>query len=113
MLPELFLPKWRRFRAISQMAKRRVRLAPDQCAFIERVKRGLRNKVLDLYLPVDVYISGCMPRPEALIAGFDYLMQDIKAGRANGWHHYLENLAWYRKNQKKVLTDWDLPDYSW
>jgi len=70
-------------------------------------------KVLDLYMPVDVYISGCMPRPEALIAGFDYLMRDIKAGRANGWHHYLENLAWYRENQKKVLTDWDLPDYSW
>ncbi len=70
-------------------------------------------KVLDLYMPVDVYISGCMPRPEALIAGFQYLMKEIKAGDANGWHHYLENLDWYRENQKKVIMDWDLPDYSW
>ncbi len=70
-------------------------------------------KVLDLYMPVDVYISGCMPRPEALIAGFSYLMDEIKAGRANGWHHYLENLDWYRENQKQVITDWDLPDYNW
>ncbi|MEN8187686.1 MAG: NADH-quinone oxidoreductase subunit NuoB, partial [Bacteroidota bacterium] len=25
---------------------------------------------LDQYLPVDVYINGCMPRPEAVISGF-------------------------------------------
>jgi NADH-quinone oxidoreductase subunit B len=70
-------------------------------------------KVLDLYMPVDIYIAGCMPRPEALIAGFQSLMEDIKGGGANGWHHYLENLDWYRENQKKVFPDWDLPDYSW
>jgi NADH-quinone oxidoreductase subunit B len=68
---------------------------------------------LDLYLPVDVYIAGCMPRPEALLAGFGYLMERIKKGEANGWHHYLENLDWYKENQKKVITDWNLPDYNW
>jgi len=68
---------------------------------------------LDLYLPVDTYIAGCMPRPEALIEGFKGLMDDIKAGRANGWNHYLENMDWYKDNQKRLITDWDLPDYNW
>lgn len=68
---------------------------------------------LDLYLPVDTYIAGCMPRPEALLAGFAYLMERIKKGEANGWHHYLGNLDWYKENQKQVITGWDLPDYNW
>ncbi len=68
---------------------------------------------LDLYLPVDVYINGCMPRPEALIAGFQELMRRIKKGEADGWRHYMENLDWYKKNQKKIITDWDLPEYNW
>jgi len=68
---------------------------------------------LDLYLPVDVYIAGCMPRPEALLEGFGYLMQRIKEGKANGWHHYLENLDWYKENQKKLFPGSDLPDYNW
>lgn len=68
---------------------------------------------LDLYLPVDVYIAGCMPRPEALLAGFGNLMERIKKGEANGWHHYLENLDWYKANQKRLIADWDMPDYNW
>ncbi len=68
---------------------------------------------LDLYLPVDVYIAGCMPRPEALLDSFDYLMRRIKKGEANGWHHYLENLEWYKDNQKKLIPHDDLPDYNW
>jgi len=68
---------------------------------------------LDLYLPVDVYIAGCMPRPEALLEGFSYLMDRIKAGEANGWHHYMENLDWYKDNQKKLIDHSDLPDYNW
>ncbi len=70
-------------------------------------------KQLDLYVPIDMYIAGCMPRPEALIAGFGSLIEKIKKGEANGWHHYLENLDWYRENQKAVVPRWDLPEYSW
>lgn len=69
--------------------------------------------MLDLYLPVDVYIAGCMPRPEAIIDGFMLLMKRIRAGEATGWRHYLENLDYYRENQRRVLKNWDLPDYNW
>ena len=68
---------------------------------------------LDQYLPVDVYVAGCMPRPEALIAGFDKLKECIKAGRAEGANDYAENLEWYKANQKKVIKNWDMPDYNW
>lgn len=69
--------------------------------------------VLDRYLPVDVYVMGCMPRPEAIIDGFLLLMKRIKEGKARGWEHYIENLDYYRENQKKIITNWDLPDYNW
>lgn len=70
-------------------------------------------KQVDLYLPIDVYIAGCMPRPEALIAGFQALMDKIKAGKANGWNEYLQNLEGYKANQRKVITDWGMPAYNW
>jgi len=68
---------------------------------------------LDYYLPVDVYIAGCMPRPEALIAGFNKLKELIKAGKAEGANKYAENFDWYKANQKKIIKDWDLPEYNW
>ncbi|HHE37174.1 MAG TPA: NADH-quinone oxidoreductase subunit B [Candidatus Cloacimonetes bacterium] len=68
---------------------------------------------LDHYLPVDIYIAGCMPRPEALIAGFDHLKKLIKAGKAEGANKYAENFDWYKANQKKIVKDWNMPDYNW
>jgi NADH-quinone oxidoreductase subunit B len=68
---------------------------------------------LDHYIPVDVYVAGCMPRPEALIAGFDELKKRIKEGRAEGANQYAEKFEWYKANQKKIITDWDMPDYNW
>ncbi len=70
-------------------------------------------KRLDEYLPVDLYITGCMPRPEALLQGFDDLKKLIRAGKAEGANDYAENFAWYKANQKRVIKDWDMPDYSW
>ncbi|MFP4664849.1 MAG: NADH-quinone oxidoreductase subunit B [Bacteroidales bacterium] len=70
------------------------------------------NRV-DKYLPVDVYIAGCMPRPEALIAGFNKLKQRIKEGKAEGANEYAENFDFYKKNQKQIIKDWNMPDYNW
>jgi len=68
---------------------------------------------LDYYLPVDVYVAGCMPRPEALLHGFDELKKLIRAGKGEGANTYAEKYEWYKANQKKVVTDWDMPEYSW
>ena len=70
-------------------------------------------KRLDQYIPVDLYITGCMPRPEALLQGFQDLKKLIRAGKGEGANHYAENFDWYKANQKKVIHDWDMPDYSW
>ncbi|MCK4524415.1 NADH-quinone oxidoreductase subunit NuoB [candidate division WOR-3 bacterium] len=70
-------------------------------------------KMLDLYLPVDIWIAGCMPRPESVIGGLNKLSDIIKAGEANGWKKYNENLKWYRANQKKVIKKWDLPEFNY
>ena len=70
-------------------------------------------KCLDDYLPVDLYITGCMPRPEALLQGFDDLKKLIRAGKAEGANRYAEKFDWYKANQKRVIRDWDMPDYSW
>ena len=68
---------------------------------------------LDHYIPVDVYIAGCMPRPEALIAGFNKLKELIMSGQAEGANQYAENFDWYKANQKKIIKDWNMPDYNW
>ncbi|HFD78828.1 MAG TPA: NADH-quinone oxidoreductase subunit NuoB [Gammaproteobacteria bacterium] len=67
-------------------------------------------KVLKDYLPVDVYIAGCMPRPEAVISGMRELMSDIKSGRAQNWKRYYENYDHYLGNQQKLFgEDWQTP----
>ena len=68
---------------------------------------------LDHYIPVDVYITGCMPRPEAILAGFVELKKRIRAGKAEGANDYAERFDWYKSNQKKVIKGWDMPDYNW
>jgi NADH-quinone oxidoreductase subunit B len=68
---------------------------------------------LDYYLPVDNYVVGCMPRPESLLAGFEDLKKIIKAGKGDGANRYAEKFDWYKANQKKIIKNWDMPDYSW
>lgn len=70
-------------------------------------------KDVGAYIPVDLYIAGCMPRPEAIFHTFEELQDLITAGKANGWRKYKENYKWYRKNQDKVFKrgpDWALEE---
>jgi len=67
-------------------------------------------KVLKDYLPVDIYIAGCMPRPEAIIEGLQDLMDDIKNGQGNSWKRYFQNYDHYLGNQQKLFgDDWQTP----
>jgi len=67
-------------------------------------------KVLRDYMPVDMYIAGCMPRPEAVISGLRKLMGDIKDGRANAWKRYYEQYDHYLGNQQQLFgDDWQTP----
>jgi NADH-quinone oxidoreductase subunit B len=70
-------------------------------------------KQLDLYLPVDLFINGCMPRPEAVIKSFVELQKLITAGKADGARRYKENLDFYRSHQQRVIKNWNMPDYNW
>ena len=67
-------------------------------------------KVLKAYLPVDMYIAGCMPRPEAVIAGLRALIDDIAAGRAESWKRYYQHYDHYLGNQQALFgDDWQTP----
>jgi NADH-quinone oxidoreductase subunit B len=68
---------------------------------------------LDHYIPVDVYIAGCMPRPEALLAGFIRLKEMIKDGQCDGMNEYARNFDWYKNNQKQIIKHWEMPEYNW
>ncbi len=67
-------------------------------------------KVLKDYMPVDMYIAGCMPRPEAIIAGLRKLMDDIHSGRADAWKDYYQRYDHYLGNQQRLFGDhWQTP----
>ena len=67
-------------------------------------------KKLNDYLPVDIYIAGCMPRPEAVISGLQELMENIKQGRADAWQDYYRRYDYYLGNQQRLFgEDWQTP----
>ncbi|MCB1877111.1 MAG: NADH-quinone oxidoreductase subunit NuoB [Chromatiales bacterium] len=67
-------------------------------------------KLLDRYIPVDNYIAGCMPRPEAIQQVFLDLMGRIDRGEAQAWKDYYRRYDWYLGQQQQLFgTNWQAP----
>ena len=67
-------------------------------------------KKLNDYMPVDLYIAGCMPRPEAVITGLRQLMDNIQHGKANGWEDYYRRYDYYLGHQQRLFGEtWQTP----
>lgn len=58
---------------------------------------------LDRYIPVDISITGCMPRPQAVLDALIKLTKMIEKGEAVAYKKYELNHEWYKKNQADVL----------
>ncbi len=102
-------------RSYEQMPNPKYVLALGSCTINGGMYYDSYNTInrLDRYMPVDVYVAGCMPRPEALLAGFVKLKELIKAGKAEKANEYVEHFDEYKANQKKIIKDWNMPDYNW
>jgi NADH-quinone oxidoreductase subunit B len=102
-------------RSYEQMPSPKYVLALGSCTINGGMYYDSYNTInrLDQYIPVDVYIAGCMPRPEALLAGFNKLKELIKDGKGEKANEYAANFDWYKANQKKIVKDWNMPDYNW
>ncbi len=67
-------------------------------------------KRLDQYIPVDGFIAGCMPRPEAVQQVILDLMRRIDSGQANAWRDYYLDYDTYLGRQAALFgEEWHTP----
>ncbi len=102
-------------RLYNQMPEPKYVMAMGACAISGGPFKEGYNVVsgVDKFLPVDVYVPGCPPRPEAILHGF--LTIHAKMQRES-----IRNLRWYRKGEETEpvpvpelgpdLVDWRLTE---
>lgn len=81
--PVTLQAKERLIRIYEQMPEPKFVIAVGSCALSGGVFDGCYNVVGDLskVIPVDVYVPGCPPRPEAIIYGVVLLLENLKSGK--------------------------------
>lgn len=74
----------RLLRTYEQMPEPKFVIAVGSCAISGGVFQGCYNVVghIDEVIPVDIYVPGCPPKPEAIIDGLVQLIQKIRADAA-------------------------------
>ena len=93
-------------RLYNQIAEPRYVLAMGACATGGGPFKEGYNVVsgIDKYVPVDVYVPGCPPTPEALLYGFLQLQKKLEK-------QSVTTVPWYRKDTPKGITSPELgPD---
>ncbi|KRQ87927.1 NAD(P)H-quinone oxidoreductase subunit K [Caloramator mitchellensis] len=92
-------------RTYEQMPEPKWILAFGSCTVNGGIYWDSYNTITNLaeYIPVDITVSGCMPRPEAVMDALQTLMKMIQSGEGGAYKKYKENYAYYKANQDRVL----------
>ncbi len=96
--------KDRLLRIYWQMPEPKFVIAVGSCGLSGGVFHGCYNivKGIDEVLPVDVFVPGCPPRPEAIIYGVAVLLEALKSGKRPERTMTVELPAGFEKPQAEV-----------